>query len=77
MSSSVRRHASAAKKAVILLGATAALLVGLGITAAPAQARPDPGEPVVTRACGPFDDPRTFAVERLGIHWVRCDYLVH
>ena len=65
-----------ARKAFILLAATMSVLVGLGITAAPAQARPDSGEPVATRVCGPFSDPRSFPVERLGIHLVRCDYLV-
>ncbi len=76
MSSSVTAHIIVARKAFILLAATMSVLVGLGITAAPAQARPDSGEPVATRVCGPFSDPRSFPVERLGIHLVRCDYLV-
>ena len=76
MSSSVSARADSAKKAVVVFGATIAVLVGLGLTAAPAQARPDGGEPVAARVCGPFTDPRTIPVERLGNHLVRCDYLV-
>jgi hypothetical protein len=76
MSSSVIARTNSARKAVVVFSATIAVLVGLGVTAAPALARPDPGKPVVSRVCDPFTDPRTFPVERLGIHWVRCDYLV-
>ena len=75
MSSSVRRHASAAKKAVIVLVATLALLGGLRATAASAEPRPDPGLSVPAGLkCGPLDDPRTISVERVGNHLVRCDY---
>jgi hypothetical protein len=76
MSSSVRQPVVAAKKAAILLGATVVVLVGLGMSAAAAQARPDAGESVAARVCGPFDDARTFPVARVGNHLVRCDYLV-
>jgi hypothetical protein len=76
MSSSVTARSNSATKAVVVCGATIAVLVGLGVIAAPALARPDPGKPVASRVCDPFTDPRTFPVERLGIHWVRCDYLV-
>ena len=77
MSSSIAARAdSTKKKAVVVLGATITVLIGLGMSAAPAEARPDAGQSVAGRACGPFDDPRTFPVERLGTHLVRCDSLV-
>jgi hypothetical protein len=75
MFSSAKAPAVTVKKAVVLLVTTVAVLVGLGMTAAPAQARPDAGGSVA-RVCGPFDDARTYPVERLGNHLVRCDYLV-
>jgi hypothetical protein len=75
MSSSIAAR-SCVQRSLVVLGASIALLAGLSVSAASAEARPDAGEPVASRVCGPFDDPRTFPVERLGNHLVRCDYLV-
>ena len=76
MSSSAIARSNSATKAVVVFGATIAVLVGLGLTAAPAEARPDAGESAAGRACGSFTDPRTISVERVGNHLVRCDYRV-
>ena len=76
MSSSVIARTNSAKNALVVFSATIAVLVGLGLTAAPAEARPDAGESAAGRACGSFTDPRAIPEERLGTHLVRCDYLV-
>jgi hypothetical protein len=71
----LRKFRRVIASSLVTAGAATAILVGLN--AAPASARPDPGSPVVSvSACHPDTDPRTIPVRRVGNHLARCDYLV-
>jgi hypothetical protein len=53
--------------------AAVAALVAIGLTALPASARPDKGDPLDTTVV--VDDEGACALARLGTQYVRCDNL--